>query len=154
MSLMDQVSNRGAGELPERWSAKRKAEVVPPLLRGEDRGAVSREIQVAPHVLEEWRRGFFQGGITELKTRGGDPLENELQRSRAKLEETLMKPARGNRLAPREGGVGPGVNLRRELGRAEIFAGSPALARARPAATGDRPDAPARTDLPAFGFGA
>jgi hypothetical protein len=37
-----------AQALPERWSARRKMEIVLRLLRGEDRGAVSREVQVPP----------------------------------------------------------------------------------------------------------
>lgn len=35
-------------DLPERWSAKRKSEIVVRLLRGEDLGELSREIQVLP----------------------------------------------------------------------------------------------------------
>jgi hypothetical protein len=46
----------GALELPERWSAGQKTEVVLRLLRGEDLGELSRELQVAPPELEEWRR--------------------------------------------------------------------------------------------------
>ena len=42
------------GELPERWSAKGKVEVVLRLLRGEAVEAVSRELQVPP---TSWRRG-------------------------------------------------------------------------------------------------
>ena len=45
----------GKEELPERWSARRKAEVLLRLLRGEDLGEVSRELQVSPVELEEWR---------------------------------------------------------------------------------------------------
>jgi len=71
-------------ELPERWSAKRKAEVVMRLVRGEDLGEVSREVQVAPPELEEWRRAFLPGAEVGLKKRAGDPLENELVRTRAK----------------------------------------------------------------------
>ncbi len=78
-------------ELPERWSAKRKAEVVMRLLRGEDLGEVSREVQVSPPELEEWRRAFLQGAEVGLKKRSGDPLESELTRTRAKLGETMMR---------------------------------------------------------------
>jgi transposase-like protein len=46
-------------ELPERWSAQRKSEIVVRLLRGEDLGELSREIQVPPPVIEEWRVGFL-----------------------------------------------------------------------------------------------
>lgn len=78
-------------ELPERWSAKRKSEIVLRLLRGEDLGELSREIQVPPPVIEEWRRAFLEGAESGLKKRTGDPLERELVRTRAKLGETMMK---------------------------------------------------------------
>jgi transposase-like protein len=78
-------------ELPERWSAQRKAEIVLRLLRGEDLGEVSREIQVSPPMLEEWRRVFLESGITGLKRRTGDPLDRELERTRAKVGELMMR---------------------------------------------------------------
>lgn len=78
-------------ELPERWSAKRKSEIVLRLLRGEDLGELSREIQVPPQELEEWRRAFLDGAEAGLKKRGGDPLERELVRTRAKLGQTMMR---------------------------------------------------------------
>ena len=73
-------------ELPERWSAERKAEVVLRLFRGEDLGELCREIRVPAHKIEEWRRIFIESGSTGLKRRGGDPLERELVQTRAKLE--------------------------------------------------------------------
>lgn len=79
---------RSAG-LPKRWSARRKAEVVLRLLRGEDIGEVSREIRVAPPELERWRREFLEGGQQGLKKKnrpGG-----ELMRTRAKLGELTMR---------------------------------------------------------------
>ena len=79
---------RSAG-LPKRWSARRKAEVVVRLLRGEDIGEVSREIRVAPPELERWRREFLEGGQQGLKKKnrpGG-----ELMRTRAKLGELTMR---------------------------------------------------------------
>lgn len=78
-------------ELPERWSAKRKSEIVMRLLRGEDLGELSREIQVSAPDLEEWRRAFLDGAEAGLKRRMGDPQERELVRTRAKLGETMMK---------------------------------------------------------------
>jgi len=48
-------------ELPERWSAKAKTEVVLRLLRGEAVEAVSREIQVPAHEIEAWRQRFLEG---------------------------------------------------------------------------------------------
>ena len=79
----------GEAGLPKRWSARRKAEVVLRLLRGEDIGEVSREIRVAPPELERWRREFLEGGQQGLKKKnrpGG-----ELMRTRAKLGELTMR---------------------------------------------------------------
>ena len=90
--MSKETEEKGASrELPERWSAQQKTEAVLRLLRGEDLGQVSREIQVAAHELEEWRRVFIESGWTGLKRRGGDPLERELVLTRAKLGETMMK---------------------------------------------------------------
>ena len=55
---MDAEQDQGQ-ELPERWSAKAKTEVVLRLFRGEAVEAVSREIQVPAHELEAWRRVFL-----------------------------------------------------------------------------------------------
>ena len=49
-------------ELPERWSAARKTELVWHLLRGEALDAVSRESQVPAHELESWKRVFLEQG--------------------------------------------------------------------------------------------
>ncbi len=50
------------GELPDRWSAQRKTELVLRLLRGEALDAVSRESQVPAHELESWKRAFLESG--------------------------------------------------------------------------------------------
>src|SRR5215472_5855972 len=42
-------------ELPERWSAQRKTELVLRLLRGESLDTVSRESHVPAHELESWQ---------------------------------------------------------------------------------------------------
>ncbi len=78
-------------DLPERWSSGRKTEIVLRLLRGEDLGAVSREIQVPPQELEDWRRVFLESGARGLKRTGRDPTERELVRTRAKVGELTMK---------------------------------------------------------------
>ena len=80
-----------AAELPERWSAGRKTEVVLRLLRGETLDAMSRESQVPAHELESWKRSFLESGARGLKTRS-DPEERELTLARAKIG-GLMKKA-------------------------------------------------------------
>lgn len=84
-------STGGGEELPQRWSSRRKAEIVLRLLRGEDLGEISREIQVPASELEEWRRAYLDGAEAGLKRRTGDPLERELVRTRAKLGEVMMR---------------------------------------------------------------
>lgn len=80
----------GASELPERWSAQRKAELVLRLLRGEALDAVSRESQVPAHELESWKRVFLETGSRGLKSRG-EPEERELTLARAKIGELMMR---------------------------------------------------------------
>ena len=63
----------GREKVPERWSAQQKTEVVLRLLRGEDLVEVSREVQVSPPELEEWRRVFLETGQQGLRRRGRDP---------------------------------------------------------------------------------
>lgn len=82
----------GAGGLGvERWSAGRKREVVLRRLRGEAIEAVSREVAVPVHQLEEWRRGFLDGGTANLRTRGLPDDERALRRVQAKRGEMVMR---------------------------------------------------------------
>lgn len=90
-------------KLPERWSAGQKTEVVLRLLRGEDLGEVSREVQVSPPELEEWRRVFLESGQQGLKRRGRDPTERELIRTRAKLGEVTMRMELAGELLEKRG---------------------------------------------------
>jgi hypothetical protein len=77
-------------ELPERWSAPRKTELVLRLLRGEPLDAVSRESQIPAHELEVWKRVFLESGIRGLRTRA-EPEERELTLARAKIGELMMR---------------------------------------------------------------
>jgi hypothetical protein len=90
-------------KLPERWSAGQKTEVVLRLLRREDLGEVSREVQVTPPELEEWRRVFLESGQQGLKRRGRDPTERELIRTRAKLGEVTMRMELAGELLEKRG---------------------------------------------------
>jgi hypothetical protein len=80
-----------AEELPERWSAKAKSEVVLRLVRGEAVDAVSRELQVPAHELESWRRDFLDGALAKLKTRTGESADRVLQQAQAKIGELTMQ---------------------------------------------------------------
>ena len=93
----------GMLDVPERWSAGRKEEVVMRLLRGEDLGEVSREVQVSPPELEEWRRVFLEAGRQGLKSRSRDPAERELLRTRAKLGEVTMRMELASELLEKRG---------------------------------------------------
>ena len=103
-------------ELPERWSVQQKTDVVLRLLRGEDLGERSREIQVPAHEIEEWRRVFIESGAAGLKRRGGDPAERELVRTRAKLGETMMKLELAEHLLEKRGYGEELRKLRRQQG--------------------------------------
>jgi hypothetical protein len=89
--MMAEQENGAEGSGFERWSAGRKSEVVLRLLRGEAIEAVSREIAVPVHHLEEWRRVFLDGGTANLRTRGLPDEERELRRVQAKLGEMVMR---------------------------------------------------------------
>ncbi len=78
-------------ELPERWSARAKTEIVLRLLKGEELGTVSREIQVPVHELERWRRLFLEGGMNGVKRRDSPAAERERKRVQAKVGELTMK---------------------------------------------------------------
>ncbi len=78
-------------ELPERWSAKGKVDVVLRLLRGESVEAVSREVQVPAHELEAWRRTFLESALDGLKRRHGDAETRLLKQAQAKVGELAMR---------------------------------------------------------------
>ncbi len=77
-------------DVPERWSAKRKTEVVLRLLRGEALDQVSRDAQVPAHQLEEWQRRVLEGGQRGLRSRR-DPEERELTLAKAKIGDLMMR---------------------------------------------------------------
>jgi len=90
-------------ELPERWSAQRKTEVVLRVVRGEAIDEVAREIQVPVHELEEWRRVFLESGLLGLKRRGLDPEEREVRRLQAKIGDMTMRLELAEHLLEKKG---------------------------------------------------
>src|SRR2546422_11148381 len=87
---MEAVERTGE-ELPERGSARAKAEIVLRLLKGEELDTVSRETQVPVHELERWRRVFLEGGSNGFKRRDTRTAGRELKRGQAKVGEPAMQ---------------------------------------------------------------
>src|SRR2546428_12386618 len=61
---MEAAERQTGEELPERWSARAKAEIVLRLLKGEELDTVSRKTQVPVHELERWRGSSSRAGST------------------------------------------------------------------------------------------
>ena len=97
------MTTQRADDLPERWSAQRKMEIVLRLVRGEALDEVAREIQVPVHEVEEWRRVFLEGGQQGLKRRGLDPEERELRRLQAKIGDMTMRLELAEHLLEKKG---------------------------------------------------
>ena len=114
---MTMVAEQEAGaELPERWSAKAKLEQVLRLLRGEPVDAVSREVQVPAHELEQWRRDFLEGGLAKLKRRT-DGTDRALHEAQAKIGELTMELELVEMLLEKRGFADELMRLKRSRGQ-------------------------------------
>ena len=87
----ESVKKQGALGANERWSVRRKREVVLRLLRGEPLDALSRELGVEVYRLEQWREKAVLGIDEALKDRTGDPLEAELDAAKRHIGELSME---------------------------------------------------------------
>ena len=94
-----QGARRATGEAPEgraadrgRFSARRKADAVVRLLRGEDLETLSRVLGVTAARLSGWREEFLAGGTAALKARHDpdDPRHEEITRLKAKIGDLTM----------------------------------------------------------------
>jgi Helix-turn-helix domain len=74
-----------------RYSARRKADAVIRLLRGEDIDTISREYAVTAATISGWRDHFLVGGQAALKTREADEHDEELRRLKAKIGDLTME---------------------------------------------------------------
>lgn len=77
--------------LPKRWSAKRKMEVVLRMLRGESLSGLSRELRVEISRLEQWRSQALGGMEEILKERVDDPVSADLDRAKRRIGELSME---------------------------------------------------------------
>ena len=89
---MSKEQNKKQGPLgpKERWSARRKREVVLRLLRGRPADALSRELGVEIYRLEQWREKALLGIDEALRDRTGDPLLIELDAAKRHIGELSM----------------------------------------------------------------
>ncbi len=73
-----------------RFSARRKAEAVLRLLRGEDLDTLSRELGVVAATLSSWRGSFLDGGTAAMKSRPADDRDELVARLQAKVGQLTM----------------------------------------------------------------
>jgi hypothetical protein len=76
---------------PERFSARRKTEVVLRLLRGEALDLLSRELGLPAARIATWREAFLDAGQEAMKTQPLESRNRELGRLRAKLGGSTME---------------------------------------------------------------
>src|SRR5690242_6098040 len=69
---MSESSTKTDSQDRGRFSARRKAEAVLRLLRGEDLDTLSRQLGVTAATLSGWRDAFLDGGTAALKSRPTD----------------------------------------------------------------------------------
>ena len=74
-----------------RWSARRKADAVMRLLRGESLDEVSRELRVEAHRLAAWRDEFIAGGVENLKAVPAPPEDRRLREAERKIGELTLE---------------------------------------------------------------
>lgn len=74
-----------------RWSAKRKADAVVRLFRGESLDELSRELRVEAHRLAAWRDEFLAGGVEGLKAQPLAPDDRRLRDAERKISELTME---------------------------------------------------------------
>ena len=86
-----QDKNAQKVEIPRRWSARKKREIVLRLLRGESLDSVSREIGLEVYILEEWKHQALDGIEASLKSRPHDPLATELDHAMKRIGELSME---------------------------------------------------------------
>ena len=91
MSKRDESKKQGALGPKQRWSARRKREVVLRLLSGEPLEAVSRAVGVEVYRLEQWRERALSGMDLAMKDRAGDPLLDELDTAKRHIGELSME---------------------------------------------------------------
>ena len=92
----------------QRWSKRRKMEVVLRLFRGDSLDDVSRDVGVEISRLEAWRDKAMRGMETGLKEREGDPIQAELDAAKHRIGDLLMEVELLREKARKSGAFWPG----------------------------------------------
>lgn len=92
----------------QRWSKRRKTEVVMRLMRGESLDDVSREVGVEISRLERWRDKAIRGLEEGLREREGDPVQTALDEANRRIGELSMEVELLREKARRSGAFWPG----------------------------------------------
>jgi transposase len=85
------VKNSIDKQMPKRWSAKRKMEVVLRLLQGESVDELSRELGVEMYRIAKWKDEALFGLENGLKERNADLRDVELARAKQQIGELSME---------------------------------------------------------------
>lgn len=84
------AGKRDSVEPETRWSARKKADVVMRLLRGESLEQVSRDVKVEAHRLAAWRDDFVASGVEGLKANPRQPEDRRLRELERKVGELTL----------------------------------------------------------------
>ena len=96
-----------SGEV-QRWSKRRKLEVVMRLFSGESLEDLSREVGVEISRLEKWRDKGVRGLEEGLREREGDPVQVALDDANRRIGELSMENELLREKARRSGAFWPG----------------------------------------------
>lgn len=92
----------------QRWSKRRKMEVVMRLFQGESLDDVSRDVGVEMSRLEKWRDKAMRGLEEGLREREGDPVQVALDDANRRIGELSMEVELLREKARRSGAFWPG----------------------------------------------
>ena len=76
-------------KIPERWSSKKKGEIVLRLFKGESVETLARESKISAGKISQWRDDFISGGFANLNKKKNDPAQKKL----AEAQRTIGKMA-------------------------------------------------------------
>lgn len=82
-----------SSDVPQRWSARRKAEIVLRLLKGESIDALARETRQTAAKLAEWRDAFLAGAESGLKGRSEQDEQEAFLEERRRLQAKVGQQA-------------------------------------------------------------